>query len=58
MEKQAVGLRYHPSLMLIDDSDRPARWYFQLKKAWLDSRRSGAPFEHPLSEPVTLRWRS
>jgi hypothetical protein len=44
--------------MLIDDSDRPARWYFQLKKAWLDSRRSGAPFEHPLSEPVTLRWRS
>jgi len=58
MEKQAVGLRDHPSLMLIDDSDRPARWYFQLKKAWLDSRRSGAPFEHPLSEPVTLRWRS
>jgi phenylpropionate dioxygenase-like ring-hydroxylating dioxygenase large terminal subunit len=58
MEKQAVGLRYHPSLMLVDDADRPARWYFQLKKAWQDSRKTGQPFEHPLSGPVTLHWRS
>jgi phenylpropionate dioxygenase-like ring-hydroxylating dioxygenase large terminal subunit len=58
MEKQAVGLRQNPNLMLIDDADRPARWYFQLKQALLDSRRNGAPMKHPIAEPVTLRWRS
>jgi len=58
MEKQVVGLRSHPTLMLVDDADRPARWYFQLKKAYLESRRTGQPFEHPIPGPVTLRWRS
>ena len=58
MEKQAMGLKHNPSLMLIDDADRPARWYFQLKAAYLDSLRSGRPMEHPITEPVTLRWRS
>ncbi len=58
MEEQAVGLKNHPSLMLIDDADRPARWYFQLKKALLESRRTGQPFEHPMQGPTTLRWRS
>jgi phenylpropionate dioxygenase-like ring-hydroxylating dioxygenase large terminal subunit len=58
MERQVVGLRNHPTLMLVDDADRPARWYFQLKKAYLESRRTGQPFVHPIPEPVTLRWRS
>jgi len=58
MEKQAVGLKHNPALMLIDDADRPAKWYFQLKAAHLEARRTGQPFRHPISEPVTLRWRS
>lgn len=58
MTKQAVGLKHNPNLMLIDDADRPAKWYFQLKKAYLKSQRHGTPMEHPLSGPVTLRWRS
>jgi phenylpropionate dioxygenase-like ring-hydroxylating dioxygenase large terminal subunit len=58
MEQQSEGLKYNPHLMLIDDADRPAKWYFQLKQAWLESRRTGAPFRHPLSGPVTLKWRS
>ena len=58
MEMQAEGLRYDPNLMLIDDADRPAKWYFELKKAWLDSRRSGQPMRHPMSGAVTLRWKS
>jgi hypothetical protein len=58
MEKQVIGLRSQPNLMLVDDADRPARWYFQLKKAYLESRRTGQPFEHPIPGPVTLRWRS
>jgi hypothetical protein len=58
MEKQAIGLRQNPNLMLIDDADRPARWYFQLKQALLDARRNGTPIKHPISGPVTLKWRS
>ena len=31
MENQSEGLKRNPHLMLIDDADRPAKWYFQLK---------------------------
>lgn len=58
MEQQAEGLKHDPHLMLIDDADRPAKWYFQLKQAYLESRRSGAAMQHPMAGPVTLRWRS
>lgn len=58
MRKQAVGLRDNPKLMLIDDADTQAKWYFRLKKAYLDAQKDGEEFEHPLSGPVTLRWRS
>jgi phenylpropionate dioxygenase-like ring-hydroxylating dioxygenase large terminal subunit len=58
MEKQALGLKYNPPLMLIDDADRPAKWYFQLKAAYLKSKSSGQPMEHPIEGPTTLRWRS
>jgi phenylpropionate dioxygenase-like ring-hydroxylating dioxygenase large terminal subunit len=57
MIQQAQGLRYNPSLMLIDDADRPAKWYFALKQARLDAA-AGKPSKHPLSSPVTLRWKS
>jgi phenylpropionate dioxygenase-like ring-hydroxylating dioxygenase large terminal subunit len=53
MIEQARGLRFHPALMLIDDADKPAKWYFALKQARLTG--SGA---HPMSGPVTLHWRS
>ena len=33
MEKQSEGLKHNPHLMLIDDADRPAKWYFGLKAA-------------------------
>jgi phenylpropionate dioxygenase-like ring-hydroxylating dioxygenase large terminal subunit len=58
IKKQALGLRYEDRMMLVDDADRQARWYFELKAAHLESQRTGAPLRHPLSEPVTLRWRS
>jgi len=53
MVEQAAGLRYGPALMLIDDADKPAKWYFALKQARL--RGTG---EHPMDGPVTLHWRS
>jgi hypothetical protein len=58
MIRQAEGLKYDPSLMLIDDADRPAKWYFQLKSAHLEAKRAGEAMKHPMSGPVTLRWRS
>lgn len=53
MIQQAEGLRHNPSLMLIDDADKPAKWYFALKQARLD----GAG-KHPLDGPIELKWRS
>ena len=53
MIEQAQGLRSHPALMLIDDADKPAKWYFALKQARLTHTDA-----HPLSGPVTLHWRS
>jgi phenylpropionate dioxygenase-like ring-hydroxylating dioxygenase large terminal subunit len=58
MIQQAEGLKHNPRLMLIDDADRPAKWYFALKANLLESRRTGVPVLHPMSGPVTLRWRS
>lgn len=58
MIRQAQGLQYNPRLMLIDDADRPAKWYFGLKQNLLESRRSGAPMVHPMAGPVTLHWKS
>jgi phenylpropionate dioxygenase-like ring-hydroxylating dioxygenase large terminal subunit len=58
MELQAEGLKHSPHMMLIDDADRPAKWYFQLKQACLDSRRTGGQFQHPMPGPIVLKWRS
>jgi phenylpropionate dioxygenase-like ring-hydroxylating dioxygenase large terminal subunit len=53
MIEQARGLRSHPGLMLIDDADKPAKWYFALKQ-----RRLTGEGNHPLHGPVELHWRS
>ncbi len=53
MIEQAQGLRSNPGLMLIDDADKPAKWYFALKQ-----RRLKGEGEHPLKGPVELHWRS
>jgi phenylpropionate dioxygenase-like ring-hydroxylating dioxygenase large terminal subunit len=53
MIEQAQGLRSNPGLMLIDDADKPAKWYFALKQ-----RRLTGVGEHPLQGPVELHWRS
>lgn len=58
MELQSEGLKTNPHLMLIDDADRPAKWYFGLKAAHLEAKRSGGEMKHPMSGPVTLKWRS
>ena len=46
MIEQARGLRSHPALMLIDDADKPAKWYFALKQARLTHTDA-----HPAQRP-------
>jgi phenylpropionate dioxygenase-like ring-hydroxylating dioxygenase large terminal subunit len=58
MEDQSEGLKHNPHLMLIDDADRPAKWYFELKAAYLESKRTGEEMKHPMAGPMTLWWRS
>jgi phenylpropionate dioxygenase-like ring-hydroxylating dioxygenase large terminal subunit len=57
MIQQAEGLRHNPSLMLIDDADKPAKWYFALKQARLETP-AGVEQKHPMDGPVDLHWRS
>jgi phenylpropionate dioxygenase-like ring-hydroxylating dioxygenase large terminal subunit len=57
VDLQNEGLKYDPSLMWIDDADRQAKWYHQLKREWSAARREGRPFENPV-QPALLRWRS
>jgi phenylpropionate dioxygenase-like ring-hydroxylating dioxygenase large terminal subunit len=58
MIKQSEGLKHSPRLMLIDDADRPAKWYFALKQNLIEQRRTGIPLPHPIAGPVTLHWKS
>ena len=58
IKKQSLGLQYEDRMMLVDDADRQARWYFELKAAHLESRRTGEAMRHPVPAVVTLRWRS
>ena len=58
IERQSLGLKHEDRMMLVDDADRQARWYFELKAAHLESQRTGQPMRHPIAGPVTLRWRS
>lgn len=58
MERQTEGLKHNPHLMLIDDADRPAKWYFALKAAHLEAKQSNRPLKHPMTGPVVLKWRS
>lgn len=54
---QNEGLRYDPGLLWVDDADRQAKWYQQLKREWSASRQAGRAFENPV-EAAVLRWRS
>jgi phenylpropionate dioxygenase-like ring-hydroxylating dioxygenase large terminal subunit len=57
MERQQQGLRFDPPLMLIDDADTQAKWYYRLKREYLRARAEGRPFANSV-EPRTLEWRS
>lgn len=55
--QQQRGLKHNPSLLLINDADTQAKWYYRLKQEYVRSRAEKRPFENPVTERV-LRWRS
>jgi phenylpropionate dioxygenase-like ring-hydroxylating dioxygenase large terminal subunit len=57
VDLQNQGLKYDPAMLWIEDADRQAKWYQQLKREWAASRREGRAFVNPI-EPAILRWRS
>lgn len=57
MVKQRDGLKYDPALLLINDADTQAKWYYRLKNEYARSRGEGRPFANPVKDRV-LRWRS
>jgi hypothetical protein len=57
MVKQQQGLRHDPALLLINDADTQAKWYYRLKNEYVRARAENRPFENPVKERV-LRWRS
>ncbi len=55
--QQQKGLIHNPSLMLIDDADTQAKWYFRLKQEYQKSQEENRTFTNPIESRV-LRWRS
>lgn len=55
--KQQEGLSYNPTLMLIDDADTQAKWYYRLKQEYEKSQAEKREFVNPVKAKI-LRWRS
>ncbi len=57
MALQQVGLAHAPTLLLVDDADTQAKWYYRLKQEYVRARAENRPFANPVKARV-LRWRS
>jgi len=57
VDLQQEGLKYDPRLMLINDTDVQAKWYFRLKEEYQAANDEGRDFVNPV-KPAILRWRS
>ncbi len=55
--KQEQGLRYDPALILLEDGDTQAKWYYQIKQEYLRCQAEGRPFVNPL-KPKVLKYMS
>jgi phenylpropionate dioxygenase-like ring-hydroxylating dioxygenase large terminal subunit len=55
IQKQKTGLKYDPKLMLINDADMQAKWYFRIKYELYISQKEQREFVNPVEE-TTLKW--
>lgn len=54
--QQQIGLKHDPPLMLINDADTQAKWYYQIKNEFFRAVAEGRKFENPIKERI-LKWR-
>jgi len=57
VDLQQMGLKYDPTLLLIEDADTQAKWYHAIKKEWAASRAENRAFKNPVKAKI-LKWRS
>ena len=57
VDLQQMGLKFDPTLMLIEDADTQAKWYHAIKREWAKSNAQGRAFDNPV-KAKTLKWRS
>ena len=57
VDLQQMGLKYDPTLLLIEDSDTQAKWYHAIKREWAKSRAEKRAFKTPVKAKI-LKWRS
>ncbi len=57
LSRQQIGLSHRPPMILVDDADTQAKWYFRLKKEWRRVEAEGGEFRNPV-KPTELRWQS
>ncbi len=55
--RQQEGLKENPSLIFLNDADTQAKWYYQLKKEYLNAQQENRDFINPINETI-LKWRS
>jgi phenylpropionate dioxygenase-like ring-hydroxylating dioxygenase large terminal subunit len=55
--QQQRGLKFDPTLLLINDADTQAKWYYRLKLEYCRARAENRAFANPVT-PRVLRWRS
>lgn len=51
------GQSFGSQTMLVEDADTQIRWYYRLKKEWLQAKAENRAFTNPI-QSTTLRWRS
>lgn len=54
---QQKGLAFNPPLLLINDADIQAKWYYKIKKEYQEATEQQLPFVNPLKSSI-LKWRS
>ncbi|MBS0185458.1 MAG: aromatic ring-hydroxylating dioxygenase subunit alpha [Proteobacteria bacterium] len=54
---QQKGLAFNPPLLLINDADTQAKWYYKLKKEYKEATLQKIPFVNPLKSCI-LKWMS
>lgn len=57
VEDMRDGQAFGSKTMLVEDADTQIRWYYRLKREWMDSQAENRAFINPI-KPVVLRWKS